>query len=151
MPCYRCGARQVDPDRGESPWRRGVRADRQVLICPGCQSSFDWMADLDRCPVCASAHLVRRLGEVECRDCGFVSEPTDATGSAGSVGPAGATGGAAGELAAVDPESIVSGRTGAGIGASVADDDDPAPGLAEEVERALARVLGRTGRTARIG
>ena len=30
MPCYRCGARQVDPDRGESPWKRGVRADRQV-------------------------------------------------------------------------------------------------------------------------
>jgi len=49
MPCYRCGARQVDPDRGESPWRRGVRADRQVLICPGCQSSFDWVAELDHC------------------------------------------------------------------------------------------------------
>ena len=46
MPCYRCGARQVDPDRGESPWKRGVRADRQVLICPGCQSSGDWLADL---------------------------------------------------------------------------------------------------------
>jgi hypothetical protein len=155
MPCYRCGARQVDPDRGESPWRRGVRADRQVLICPGCQSSFDWMAELDRCPVCASAHLVRRLGEVECRDCGFVSEPTDATASAGSSAgserPPGATGGAAREFAAVDPGSIVSGRTGAGISPGVPDHDGPAPGLAEEVERALARVLGRAGRTARIG
>jgi len=151
MPCHRCGARQVDPDRGESPWQRGVRADRQVLICPGCQSSFDWMAELDRCPVCASAHLVRRLGEVECRDCGFVSEPTDATGSAGSEGLAGATGGAAGEFAAVDSGSIVSGPTGAGISAGVPDHDGLAPGLAEEVERALARVLGRAGRTARIG
>lgn len=147
MPCYRCGARQVDPDRGESPWRRGVRSDRQVLICPGCQSSFDWMADLDRCPVCASAHLVRRLGEVECRDCGFVSEPTDATGSAGSAEPSGAAGG----FAAGGPESVVAGSTGAVISAAMPDDDGPAPGLAEEVERALARVLGRAGRTARIG
>ena len=76
MPCYRCGARQVDPDRGESPWKRGVRADRQVLICPACQSSVDWAGELDRCPVCSSMHLVRRLGEVECRDCGDVREPS---------------------------------------------------------------------------
>jgi hypothetical protein len=151
MPCYRCGARQVDPGRGESPWRRGVRADRQVLICPDCQSSVDWLAELDRCPVCASAHLVRRLGEVECRDCGFVSEPTDATGSAGSAAPAGAAGGAAGGFAAGGPESVVAGSAAAAIGAAMPDDDGPAPGLAEEVERALARVLGRAGRTARIG
>src|ERR1039458_5773266 len=151
MPCYRCGTRQVDPDRGESPWKRGVRNDRQVLVCPGCQSSFDWMAELDRCPVCASAHLVRRLGEVECRDCGFVSDPTDATGSAESAGAAGATGGVAGDFAAVDPDSIVSGRARAGISPGAPDHDGPAPGLAEEVERALARVLGRAGRTARIG
>jgi hypothetical protein len=75
MPCYRCGTRQVDPDRGESPWRRGVRTDRQVLICPGCQAAFDWSADLDHCAVCSSVHLVRRLGEVECRDCGSVGQP----------------------------------------------------------------------------
>ena|SRR5215510_5169689 len=75
MPCYRCGTRQVDPDRGSSPWLRGVRADRQVLICPGCQAGGDWAGDLDRCEVCASIRLVRRLGEVECRDCGYVGEP----------------------------------------------------------------------------
>ena len=74
MPCYRCGTRQVDPDRGESPWKRGVRADRQVLICPGCQGAFDWMSDLDHCPVCSSVHLVRRLGEAECRGCGWVRQ-----------------------------------------------------------------------------
>ena len=159
MPCYRCGARQVDPDRGESPWRRGVRSDRQVLICPGCQSSFDWMADLDRCPVCASAHLVRRLGEVECRDCGFVSEPDG--GSSGGVSASGIAGdttatvsGAAGsavEGAAGEPDRMVSSAAGAGIVLSMPDDEGPTPGLAEEVERALARVLGRAGRTARIG
>jgi hypothetical protein len=72
MPCYRCGTRQVDPDRGSSPWLRGVRTDRQVLICPGCQADGQWVTDLDRCSLCASIHLVRRLGEVECRDCGAV-------------------------------------------------------------------------------
>jgi hypothetical protein len=107
MPCYRCGTRQVDPDRGESPWRRGVRADRQVLICPDCQSAIDWNAELDRCQVCSSVHLVRRLGEVECRDCGTVGRPAEV----GLGDPAGVT-----EAAMAD--------------------------LADEVERALAKVLG---------
>ena len=76
MPCYRCGARQTDPDRGHSPWRRGVRNDSQVLVCPECQVAHDWVGDLDRCPRCGSVHLVRRLGEVECRDCRTVVPPT---------------------------------------------------------------------------
>jgi hypothetical protein len=109
MPCYRCGTRQVDPDRGESPWRRGVRGDRQVLICPGCQAAGACDSDLDRCAVCSSARLVRRLGEVECRDCGSVGQPVPGTGTAADQ--------------ADEPSS----------GAS---------GLAEEVEQALARVLG---------
>jgi hypothetical protein len=107
MPCYRCGTRQVDPDRGESPWRRGVRGDRQVLICPDCQTAVDWATELDRCQVCASVHLVRRLGEVECRDCGTVGQRAEAGGS----------------------DSIA---------------DHPAADLADEVERALAKVLGRS-------
>src|SRR5215472_18475097 len=86
MPCYRCGARQVDPVRGHSPWRRGVKSDEQVLVCPGCQASADWTADLDKCRQCGSVHLVRRLGEVECRDCGMTVVP-DEPGSL-SVGPA---------------------------------------------------------------
>jgi hypothetical protein len=106
MPCYRCGTRQVDPDRGESPWRRGVLGDRQVLICPDCQVSYDWANELDRCPVCSSVHMVRRLGEAECRDCGCVGQPAAGT-------------------AADEP-----------AGGNVPDD------LAQEVERALARVLG---------
>ena len=116
MPCYRCGTRQVDPDRGVSPWRRGVRADRQVLICPDCQSAGDWMADLDRCPVCASIHLVRRLGEVECRDCGAVAD------------------------SGVAPTAAASLRTG------FEPADAGPPGLAEEVEQALAKVLRRSAR-----
>jgi hypothetical protein len=89
MPCYRCGARQVDPVRGHSPWRRGVKGDEQVLVCPGCQASADWTADLDKCRQCGSAHLVRRLGEVECRDCGM-TVPPDSSLAAGSVGPSAA-------------------------------------------------------------
>jgi hypothetical protein len=121
MPCYRCGTRQVDPDRGSSPWLRGVRADRQVLICPGCQSDGAWVTDLDRCALCASIHLVRRLGEVECRDCGA----------------------AGGDAAGVDRGPVV-----VDAGPVVVDAGPPvapvAPGLAEEVEQALARVLRRS-------
>lgn len=110
MPCYRCGTRQVDPDRGESPWRRGVRENRQVLICPDCQAAVDWTSDLDRCHVCGSVHLVRRLGEVECRDCGAVGQPAQDALTEGVVS----------ETAVAD--------------------------LAEEVERALAKVLGPSRR-----
>jgi ribosomal protein L40E len=89
MPCYRCGARQVDPVRGHSPWRRGVKSDEQVLVCPGCQASADWTSDLDKCRQCGGVHLVRRLGEVECRDCGR-TVPADGGPGALSAGPAGA-------------------------------------------------------------
>lgn len=110
MPCYRCGARQTDPGRGQSPWRRGVRHDCQVLVCPECQVAHDWAGDLDRCPRCQSVHLVRRLGEVECRDCGTVVPPPGAPGQAHGSQARG----------------------------------DQAPGLSEEVARALERVLGRS-------
>jgi len=72
MPCVRCSARQTDPVRGPSPWKSGVQAGRQVLVCPDCQRSGDWTADLDRCTACGSTMLVRRLGETSCRACGFV-------------------------------------------------------------------------------
>ena len=117
MPCYRCGMRQVDPVRGHSPWRRGVRDDQQVLVCPGCQATADWTADMDKCPQCGSVHLVRRLGEVECRDCGAVVPPAAEHASSGPVLVAGAA------------EPAPGGR---------------APGLSEEVALALERVLGRS-------
>ncbi|WP_084963854.1 hypothetical protein [Thermoactinospora rubra] len=72
MPCYRCGARQTDPVRGASPWRRGVRREVQVLICPDCQRHHD--LDLDTCESCGSTSLICRLGEVECRSCGAVRQ-----------------------------------------------------------------------------
>ena len=130
MPCYRCGTRQVDPDRGESPWKRGVRGERQVLICPDCQSAFDWTADLDRCDVCSSERLVRRLGEVECRACGAVRQPADSS--------------LPGHLARPD-----SGRA-APVSAGPDDEAEAQAmdGLAREVEQALARVLGRTAGSA---
>jgi hypothetical protein len=120
MPCYRCGTRQVDPDRGESPWRRGVRGDRQVLVCPGCQACFDWASDLDRCVVCTSVHLVRRLGEVECRDCGAVGLGAEASGSV--------------DLSLVGVPAEPGGPDA---------DQDATASLVDEVEQALSRVLGR--------
>jgi hypothetical protein len=117
MPCYRCGTRQVDPVRGHSPWRRGVRDDQQVLVCPDCQVTADWTADMDKCPQCGGVHLVRRLGEVECRDCGAVVPP-------------------AAEHTASSPALVA----GAGEPAP----GGRAPGLSEEVALALERVLGRS-------
>lgn len=76
MPCYRCGARQVDPGKGPSPWKRGVIGDEQVLVCPDCQSTHDWTADLDKCESCGSTMLVRALGETRCRACSFVKQAT---------------------------------------------------------------------------
>jgi len=71
VPCYRCGSRQTDPGKGPSPWKRGVVADEQVLVCPTCQQTHDWIADLDRCAACGSTMLVRALGETRCRECGW--------------------------------------------------------------------------------
>ena len=142
MPCYRCGARQVDPDRGESPWKRGVRADRQILICPACQSSVDWVGELDQCPVCASVHMVRRLGEVECRDCGYVREPAAPVGVTPVHVPAP-------DVSAARPGPVP--EAVHGIAPGPPRDLGDTPSLAEEVELALARVLGRAGRPARIG
>jgi primosomal protein N' len=87
MPCYRCGERQTDPDRGASPWKRGVRDNSQVLVCPACQTGRDWAADLDHCPACSRVHMVRRLGEVECKDCGHVAQPAAAVPSPASPDP----------------------------------------------------------------
>jgi hypothetical protein len=143
MPCYRCGVRQTDPSRGQSPWKRGVVRHSQILICPGCQDAADWTAELDRCSRCSSVHLVKRLGEVECRDCGAIVAPEGAGEAASADGAAGAalegdSGGASG-TAGTGLESATgleagTGLEGAGRGAD----------LSEEVARALDRVLGRS-------
>src|SRR5580698_6595415 len=74
MPCYRCGVRQTDPARGESPWRRGVLRDHLVLVCPLCVERADWAAGLDCCGRCGGTHLMRRLDQVDCLDCGHVRD-----------------------------------------------------------------------------
>ena len=113
MPCYRCGVRQTDPERGKSPWRRGVLRDELILVCPACQESGEWTAEVESCSRCASVHLIRRLGQVECLDCGLVREPE----------------------AALVPAAR---HRSAGTAAGHSD-----VGLAEEVGRALDRLLGR--------
>lgn len=145
MPCYRCGARQVDPARGPSPWKRGVRGNRQVLICPECQAGRDWASDLDRCPNCGAVRLVRRLGEVECRDCGQVRESADMP-AAEAPAAADAPPAAADAPPPADVPSPASRPAGEGAAGTASEDpgaaEDPAGALAEEVARALDRVLG---------
>ena len=68
MPCYRCGARQQDPEPGKpTPWRQGLVSEHQVLICPDCYPAA--FANLTRCPRCDSVRLVKRLDQVECLEC----------------------------------------------------------------------------------
>ncbi len=96
--------------------------------------------------------LVRRLGEAECRDCGYVATP-EAAAVPGAIAVPGAV---AVPGAAVPEGAAVGGRVaGPGGVATVTghgacrDGEVPclsgaeAPGLSEEVERALERVLGR--------
>jgi hypothetical protein len=110
MPCYRCGARQADPEAGKSsPWKRGVLSEHQVLICPDCQPVA--LGDLDRCARCERTHLIRRLDQVECLDCGLTRE--------------------------IDAADVVDASAPAAPGATSA-------GLADQVARALDRVLGRS-------
>ena len=152
MACYRCGTRQVDPVRGHSPWQRGVRGNQQVLICPTCQGIHDWKTDLDQCGRCGSVRLVRRLGEAECRDCGYVAAPEAvAVPDLSTVPEAVAVPGGVAVPGRVAVGGGMAGRggvaavTGTGAGR---DDELPclsgaeAPGLSEEVARALERVLG---------
>ena len=142
MPCYRCGVRQTDPSRGQSPWKRGVRRHSQILICPGCQDAADWTAELDRCSRCSSVHLVKRLGEVECRDCGTIVAPEGAGQAGLADDPAGAAG------AAPEDESGAAGtalESEPGLGAGPAlEGAGRGADLSEEVARALDRVLGRS-------
>jgi hypothetical protein len=86
-----------------------VLADHLVLICPDCQQSRDWTAELERCARCGSVHLIRRLDQVDCLDCGLVREP-----------------------------ALVGGALSWRPGTPGADH-----ALAEEVGRAVDRVLGR--------
>jgi hypothetical protein len=82
MPCYRCATRQTDPGKGPSDWKRGVVDGVQILVCPTCQRTHDWQADLDRCGDCGSTMLVRALGETRCKSCGAAAAVTGGTSPA---------------------------------------------------------------------
>jgi hypothetical protein len=114
VPCYQCGSRQVDPEPGKpTQWHRGVLRQQQVLICPDCYPAA--RPDLTRCLRCERVHLVKRLGQLECQDCHQVSDAAEADG---------------GHLVTL-PSPAGAGRAGS------ADTS-----LADEVDRALARLLG---------
>src|ERR1700712_1666436 len=71
MPCQRCGARQGDPSRGPSSWKRAVAAGEQVLVCPTCQQDAGWQAGMDRCPACDGVRLSKTLGVLRCSACAW--------------------------------------------------------------------------------
>jgi hypothetical protein len=114
--------------------------DQLVLICPACQESADWTAELERCTKCRSAHLIRRLGQVECLDCGLVREPEAGLNPGPNPGPN------PGLNPGLNPGPLVpvggpdaAGRVPAGSRPPGAAD----AALADEVSRALDRLLGR--------
>ncbi|WP_322753437.1 hypothetical protein [Frankia sp. Cas3] len=78
-----------------------------------------WSDILDRCAGCGSTHLAKALGAVSCRDCGREVSPASA----------------AEDFSVSDPRV----SRGSGPGQPVA----ASPSLSDEVEAALARVLGR--------
>jgi hypothetical protein len=94
-------------------------------------------------------HLVRRLGEVECRDCGTIVPPSAGPGEAlggetlaGEALAGEALGGEALGGEALGGEALGSAAlTGEIALTEVA--GGPSPNLSEEVAQALERVLGR--------
>jgi hypothetical protein len=79
MACHRCGARQADPARGPSLWKRAVSGGEQILICPDCQQDAGWQSDLQRCPACAGVRLSKSLGVLRCSACGWSADSVEAT------------------------------------------------------------------------
>jgi hypothetical protein len=131
MPCYSCGARQSDPERGPSPWKRAVVREHLVLVCPACQRRPGWSAELQSCARCESLHLIRRLDQVECLDCRLVRQAAPEDAAAEHSAPEGtATEGTATEGTASQDAAPADGPAG-----------DAA--LAAEVASALSRVLYR--------
>ena len=141
MPCYRCGTRQVDPEAGKSsPWRRGVVSEHQVLVCPACAATA--LADFSRCSRCGSAHLIRRLDQVECLDCRLIRDAEPEPPAAGSLA---AESLAAESLGGEAPSAAPSGSTSGPAPATATDRPSPASSggdLAGEVARALDRLRG---------
>jgi hypothetical protein len=57
-------------------------------VCPACQAEqANWIARLDRCARCGSTRLSLTLGDVTCRQCGFIAGATDPTEPTEPVDP----------------------------------------------------------------
>lgn len=88
--CHLCGRPTYDPGKRERPWARGVSGGHQVLVCPACQAERpDWADGLDRCERCGSTRLSLLLGEVTCRECGYLAEAPGEGRDPGPQGPPG--------------------------------------------------------------
>ena len=142
MPCPTRDTRPCRPESDDQDRlqiggysRPGVDSDNKCCSrCgPACQESTDWTAELERCAKCRSAHLIRRLGQVECLDCGLVREPEAVT-----LVPVGGPDAAAGTPSAGRPSGAAAGAPSGGRPSGAADTT-----LADEVSRALDRLLGR--------
>ena len=90
-----------------------------MLVCPACQEAADWTADLDNCARCGGVHMIRRLDQVECLDCGQVRDADRVPGAGPGSGP----------------------DSGPHAGPHAGPAQDAA--FADEVSRALERVLGQ--------
>jgi ribosomal protein L32 len=124
----------VDPEQGKSsPWKRGVRREHQVLICPDCVA--DAHGELDHCSGCGSTHLIRRLDQVECLACGLARDANPDSGA----GP--------GREAGTEPSPSSATAPPSSPSLSPSSRREPRPPrpatLADEVASALDRVLGR--------
>lgn len=87
--CHLCGRPTYDPGKRERPWARGVSGGHQVLVCPACQADRpDWADGLDRCERCGSTRLSLLLGEVTCRECGYIGAAAGG-GNPGAQAPTG--------------------------------------------------------------
>ncbi|HEX6335673.1 MAG TPA: hypothetical protein VFZ85_01850 [Jiangellaceae bacterium] len=96
------------------------------------------MDDLDRCPVCGSTALFRRLGSTVCRDCEARRLASAPTGAARTT--ASGTAGATPVAGAPTPGKAESTSVGSATPARQGDGDRD---LAREVAAAIDRVLGR--------
>ncbi len=112
MPCYECGTRQADPEPGKPSPWHRGVLRQQQVLI--CPDCYPALGpELTRCQRCDRVHLVKRLDQVECQDCHLISDVADADG---------------GHLVTLPPAARRAHATDTS--------------LADEVERALARVLG---------
>jgi hypothetical protein len=99
---------------------------------------------MDRCSRCSSVHLVKRLGEVECRDCGAIVTP-EGPGETGLAETGLTEAGLAGtRLAGTPGEGTAGEEPGEALGGAGPAVGGRGPDLSEEVARALDRVLSRS-------